>query len=86
MSATTEHLVQWLQRNKDPENLIRWLCKRGVDYTTLCHELEQIKNLWCEVYGDAIVQESEAYKSGVQRLDKYLQRKDKSIVQSVTKF
>jgi Telomere resolvase len=86
MSATAEHLVQWLQRNKDPENLVRWLCKRGVEYKTLCLELEQITNLWCEVYGDAAVQESEAYKSGVQRLDKRLHRMDKSIVQSVTKF
>jgi hypothetical protein len=86
MSATRDQLVKWLQRNKDPENLIRWLCKRGVDYKTLCLELEQIRNLWCEVYGDAVVQESEAYKSGVQRIDKYLQGMDENIVQSVTKF
>ena len=86
MSGTTEQLVMWLERNKDPERLIRWLCKRGLDYNTLCNELEQIRNLWCEVHGDAIVQESEGYKSGVQRIDKCLQRKDKSIVQSVTKF
>eukprot|EP00953_Heterococcus_sp_UTEX-ZZ885_P010624 6203-Heterococcus_DN1.PRE.1 len=86
MSATTEHLVQWLQCNKDPERLIRWLCKRGLDYKTLCLELEQITNLWCGVYGDNAVKESEAYKSGVQRIDKSLQRKNESIVQSVIEF
>ena len=86
MSATRDQLVQWLQRNKDPENLIRWLCKRGVDYKTLCHELEQIRNLWCEVYGDAVVQESEAYRSGVQRAFQYLDRMDKSIKKLVIKF
>jgi Telomere resolvase len=85
MSATTEQLVEWLQRNKDPEKLIRWLCKRGLDYKTLCHELEHITNLWCEVYGDNAVKESVAYKSGVQRIKGYLQRKDNSIVQLVTK-
>jgi Telomere resolvase len=86
MSATTEQSVRWLQLHKDPERLIRWLCKRGLDYKTLCNELEQITNLWCEVYGDNAVKESVAYKSGVQRIEKYLQRKDKSSVQSVTKF
>jgi Telomere resolvase len=86
MSATTEQSVRWLQLHKDPERLIRWLCKRGLDYKTLCNELEQITNLWCKVYGDNAVKETEAYKSGAQRIDKYLQRKDKSIVQSVTKF
>jgi Telomere resolvase len=78
--------VQWLQRNKDPENLIRWLCKTGLDYTTLCHELEQIKNLWCEVYGDNTVKESEAYKSGVQRIAECLNGMDKSTNKLVKKF
>jgi hypothetical protein len=87
MAATTEQLVNWLERNKDPENLVRWLCKRNVDYKTLCHELEQITNLWCEVYGDAIVQKREAYRSGVQRIENYLQRRDNGINNKlVTKF
>jgi hypothetical protein len=86
MSANTEQLVQWLQHNKDPEHLIRWLCKRGVDYKSLCQELVRIKHLWCEMYGNNVAKKSEAYKSGVQRLDEHLHRIDKSIVQAVTEF
>jgi hypothetical protein len=86
MSATTEQLVEWLQLNKDPENLIRWLCKRGLDYKTLCLELEQIKSLWCKMYGDNAVKESHAYKSGVQRLDASLRHLNVSMAKQVTKF
>jgi hypothetical protein len=86
MSATTEHLVQWLQRNKDPVYLIRWLCKRGGDYKTLCHALEQIRNLWCDVYGDKTVKKSDGYHSCVQRLDKSVSHLDASINKLVKKF
>eukprot|EP00953_Heterococcus_sp_UTEX-ZZ885_P008209 4926-Heterococcus_DN1.PRE.1 len=86
MSATTEQLVTWLQRSKDPESLIRWLCKRGVDYTTLCHELEQIRNLWCDVYGDKTVKNSDGYHSCVKRLDASMSHFDASINKLVKKF
>jgi hypothetical protein len=86
MSATTEQIVDWLQRKKDPESLIRWLCKRGLDYKTLCHELEQIKLLWCQVHGDSEVQNSSVYQSSVQRIRRNLDDKDDSIKKVVINY
>ena len=86
MSASTEQLVKWLHLHKDPYILIRWLCQRGLDYKALCHELQQIKSLWCQTHGDNTVKESETYKSGVQRIDRYLNSMDRSINKRVTNF
>ena len=71
MSAQSCRLAEWLQEKQDPEALVRFLCKPKPQFDDLCHQLEDIKHLWCKMYGDEMVKNSHVYQEGIKCIQKY---------------
>ena len=72
MSAQSDRLVMWLQQEQDPEALVRFLCKPRPRFDDLCHQLEEIKLLWCKMYGDNVVKSSHVYQEGIKSVQHYV--------------